>query len=139
MACGYCATLYCPESPTLPCYAVSCATRHGIKALAKHFVLLLVNCVTNRRQRLPNHRQCGYLPDPAHTGYCKSWNQNALLVHDKHVRIHYNVANQTHNGARGRVSMALIEVTGLRKTFEYTKKEEGLQSSFRSLFHREKL
>ena len=35
--------------------------------------------------------------------------------------------------------MALIEVTGLRKTFEYTKKDEGLQSSFRSLFHREKL
>ncbi len=35
--------------------------------------------------------------------------------------------------------MALIEVAGLQKTFEYTKKEEGLKSSFRSLFHREKL
>lgn len=35
--------------------------------------------------------------------------------------------------------MALIEVTGLKKTFEYTKKEEGLRSSFRSLFHRETL
>ena len=34
--------------------------------------------------------------------------------------------------------MALIEVNGLKKTFEYTKKEEGLKSSFRSLFHREK-
>ncbi|MFH1512961.1 MAG: ATP-binding cassette domain-containing protein [Bacillota bacterium] len=35
--------------------------------------------------------------------------------------------------------MALIEVTGLKKTFEYTKKDEGLKSSFRSLFHRVKL
>lgn len=35
--------------------------------------------------------------------------------------------------------MALIEVRGLKKTFEYTKKEEGLKSSFHSLFHREKL
>ena len=35
--------------------------------------------------------------------------------------------------------MALIEVDGLQKTFTYTKKEEGLKSSFRSLFHQEKL
>ncbi len=35
--------------------------------------------------------------------------------------------------------MALIEVRNLRKTFEYTKKEEGMKASFRSLFHREKL
>ncbi len=35
--------------------------------------------------------------------------------------------------------MPLIEVSGLKKTFEYTKKEEGLKSSFRSLIHREKL
>ncbi|HNX61994.1 MAG TPA: ATP-binding cassette domain-containing protein [Candidatus Limiplasma sp.] len=35
--------------------------------------------------------------------------------------------------------MALIEVAGLQKTFEYTKKEEGMKASFRSLFHREKL
>lgn len=34
--------------------------------------------------------------------------------------------------------MALIEVNNLRKTFEYTKKEEGMKASFRSLFHREK-
>ncbi len=35
--------------------------------------------------------------------------------------------------------MAVIEVTGLGKTFEYTKKEEGMKASFHSLFHREKL
>jgi ABC-2 type transport system ATP-binding protein len=35
--------------------------------------------------------------------------------------------------------MALIEVNNLRKTFEYTKKEEGMKASLRSLFHREKL
>ncbi len=35
--------------------------------------------------------------------------------------------------------MALIEVRNLSKTFEYTKKEEGMKASFRSLFHREKL
>ncbi len=35
--------------------------------------------------------------------------------------------------------MALIEVRDLRKTFEYTKKEEGMKASLRSLFHREKL
>ena len=35
--------------------------------------------------------------------------------------------------------MALIEVRDLKKTFEYTKKEEGMKASFRSLFHREKL
>ena len=35
--------------------------------------------------------------------------------------------------------MALIEVQGLSKTFEYTKKEEGLRSSLRGLLHREKL
>ena len=34
--------------------------------------------------------------------------------------------------------MALIEVAGLKKTFVYTKKEEGLKSSLRSLLHREK-
>ena len=35
--------------------------------------------------------------------------------------------------------MALIEVRDLKKTFEYTKKEEGMKASFKSLFHREKL
>ena len=35
--------------------------------------------------------------------------------------------------------MALIEVKNLRKTFEYTKKEEGMKASLKSLFHREKL
>jgi ABC-2 type transport system ATP-binding protein len=35
--------------------------------------------------------------------------------------------------------MALIEVAGLKKTFEYTKKEEGMKASFHGLFHREKL
>jgi len=35
--------------------------------------------------------------------------------------------------------MALIEVRNLKKTFEYTKKEEGMKASFKSLFHREKL
>ncbi len=35
--------------------------------------------------------------------------------------------------------MALIEVNGLAKTFEYTKKEEGMNASLRGLFHREKL
>lgn len=35
--------------------------------------------------------------------------------------------------------MALIEVRALKKTFEYTKKEEGIKASLRSLFHRERL
>lgn len=35
--------------------------------------------------------------------------------------------------------MPLIEVKDLCKTFEYTKKEEGMKASLRSLFHREKL
>jgi len=35
--------------------------------------------------------------------------------------------------------MALIEVSNLKKTFEYTKKEEGMKASFKGLFHREKL
>lgn len=35
--------------------------------------------------------------------------------------------------------MAIIEVSGLAKTFEYTKKEEGMKASLQSLFHREKL